>query len=415
MNLVKPEIRWGASSPDTRGYVLPLGDTARPDLATAVGNHHGPYSTYHASGKVRGLMNSGPNFDEIRRIQPAVEIGPFGTWVGEQIASLDPFGANATRDHPALVEYGLRSTISVIRNRFTLDPTLMERWGIQPDGNIVSRMRVTDLPIHQIPTHLTDETIRKKEWYIAEGTHVYAEPVWHMPTLEKRLHVPLGTIADVVGRQRRIMRDLVDHPDLEIMLPSIEGPMAFVFGDPKNLGKEVVPVTGRVHYKCKTSDVFDTDRCTCRPYLLQAWYSAIAAAQRNEIGVVVFLEEEGKAGGPLDKYGIYGLRDQQEDRPQDYLDHTTNTYGYRDLRFYEVMGDMLKYLGITHLDTIHSQSQFKARQLELQGIRIGNMVPLDPELIPPGAYVEYFGKQGSGHYGGNGCRESHEDSQLHQL
>jgi len=384
-----------------RGYVLPIGDTDDPKLATANGNYHGPYSTYHAMGHVRGLMNGDPHLESIRSIKPEVRIGPFGSWVGEQIASIDPFGATATQDFPDLVEHGIRSTITIIRNRFVLDPALMKRWGIEVDDKVVKKKSPRDLPDYQRPADLVDPSVLDNEWFIAEGTHVYAEPVWHIPTLEKRLHIDKGAIAEILGNQRHVMRSLVENPDLQIMLPQIEGPMAFVFGDSNNLGQEDVPVTGRVHYKCKTSDMLNTDRCTCRPYLQQGWYQSIAAAQRNEIGIVIYNEEEGKGGGPLDKYGIYYLRGKDADKPDQYLDRTLHTYGYRDLRFYELMGDMLKYLGVTHIDTMHSQSDFKKRQLELQGIRIGNMIPLEPDLIAPGAYVEYYGKEGSGHYGDN--------------
>ncbi|HCI04201.1 TPA: hypothetical protein DE059_04725, partial [Candidatus Peribacteria bacterium] len=140
------EIQWGASSVQDRGYVLPIGDTDDPKLATANGNYHGPYSTYHAMGHVRGLMNGDPHLESIRSIKPEVRIGPFGSWVGEQIASIDPFGATATQDFPDLVEHGIRSTITIIRNRFVLDPALMKRWGIEVDDKVVKKKSPRDLP-----------------------------------------------------------------------------------------------------------------------------------------------------------------------------------------------------------------------------------------------------------------------------
>lgn len=57
----------------------------------------------------------------------------------------------------------------------------------------------------------------------------------------------------------------------------------------------------RVHDECNGSDVFGSDICTCRPYLIFGIEEAVKEAQRGGSGVVVYFRKEGRALGEVTK------------------------------------------------------------------------------------------------------------------
>ena len=60
-------------------------------------------------------------------------------------------------------------------------------------------------------------------------------------------------------------------------------------------------LTLRVHDECNGSDVFGSDICTCKPYLIYAIEECIRGAQRGGVGVVVYFRKEGRALGEVTK------------------------------------------------------------------------------------------------------------------
>ncbi len=92
------------------------------------------------------------------------------------------------------------------------------------------------------------------------------DPVWHIPRL-----------ADAVGVGETLLRerlaqwtqnDTILDPDNKIFLPSIGGTTLYLFGDPSAITDPDREVACRPHDECNGSDVFGTDICTCRPYLV---------------------------------------------------------------------------------------------------------------------------------------------------
>ena len=63
----------------------------------------------------------------------------------------------------------------------------------------------------------------------------------------------------------------------------------------------------RVHDECNGSDVFGTDICTCRPYLIFAIKACIECAQRGGVGVVAYFRKEGRSLGEITKYRVYNV------------------------------------------------------------------------------------------------------------
>lgn len=70
-------------------------------------------------------------------------------------------------------------------------------------------------------------------------------------------------------------------------------------------------LTLRVHDECNGSDVFGSDICTCKPYLIFAIEECVRTAQRGGVGVVVYFRKEGRALGEVTKSVHFLLRKSQ--------------------------------------------------------------------------------------------------------
>ena len=113
----------------------------------------------------------------------------------------------------------------------------------------------------------------------------------------------------------------------------------------------------RPHDECNGSDVFGTDICTCRPYLVYAIQKAAECAQRGGCGLIVYYRKEGRALGEVTKFRVYNARTYQEggDRPETYFKMTENIAGIEDARCQELMPDVLKWLGTSSISTKYYQ------------------------------------------------------------
>lgn len=82
---------------------------------------------------------------------------------------------------------------------------------------------------------------------------------------------------------------------------SIGGLTVYCFGDPAKMSDENVRLALRVHDECNGSDVFGSDICTCRPYLIYGIEEAVKEAQKGGSGVVIYFRKEGRALGEVTK------------------------------------------------------------------------------------------------------------------
>jgi len=131
-------------------------------------------------------------------------------------------------------------------------------------------------------------------------------------------------------------------------------------------------LTLRVHDECRStfltrcpaltrppgngSDVFGSDICTCKPYLVFAIEECIRTAQRGGVGVVVYFRKEGRALGEVTKYLVYNLRKRGGDSADKYFRATELIAGVKDMRFQALMPDVLHWLGIKKVDNMVSMS-----------------------------------------------------------
>merc|ERR1719272_542622 len=175
----------------------------------------------------------------------------------------------------------------------------------------------------------------------------------------------------------------------------------YIIGNPAFLGDESKKVTVRVHDECNGSDVFGSDICTCRPYLVHGLVECIETAQAgNGVGILVYFRKEGRALGEVTKFLVYNARKRQEggDRADKYFQRTCSVAGVEDMRFQELMPDVLHWLGITRIDRLISMSDMKHDNIVATGIEVVQRVAIPEHMIPDDARVEMDAKVAAGYW-----------------
>jgi GTP cyclohydrolase II len=133
------------------------------------------------------------------------------------------------------------------------------------------------------------------------------------------------------------------------------------------------PVLGRIHSECLTGDALFSLRCDCG-FQLQAAMQRIAEEKR---GVLLYVRQEGRGIGLLNKIHAYHLQDQGADT----VDANVALGFAADLRDYTICADMLKLLGVSSLRLMTNNPR-KLSAMEKMGIHIAERVPLQEGKNP---------------------------------
>ena len=372
-------IEWGAADPMIRGPVI-AGANDTPSRS-AIGAHAGAYSLYRALAIAAGQLDAGHRPD-LTNTAPAEPIGPFPQWFDPGlIVSLDPWGHMAGQVYADRRAAGadIRPSIAVTKAHINMPEIVsaLREGRLRADGQVLGASgdaRVTKIAI---------------------------EPVWHLPGVAKRFGIDPNDLRRGLFEQTGGMfPELVTRPDLDVFLPPIGGMTVYLFGDVAGLGKTQTRIACRVHDECNGSDVFGSDICTCRPYLAHGIEVAIETAQQGGVGVIVYNRKEGRALGEVTKFLVYNARKRQEggDRADRYFERTECVAGVTDMRFQELMPDVLHWLGITRIDRLVSMSNMKYAPIVASGIEVVERVPIPDALIPADASVEMDAKKAAGYF-----------------
>ncbi len=230
---------------------------------------------------------------------------------------------------------------------------------------------------------------------------VAIDPVWYLPGIAERFRTTETTLRRILFEQTGGMfPELVTRPDLRVFLPPIGGTTIYLFGDVEKLSNARTPIACRVHDECSGSDVFGSDICTCRPYLIHGIEECVRMAQSGGLGIVVYYRKEGRALGEVTKFLVYNARKRQEggDVASAYFERTECVAGVQDARFQQLMPDALHWLGVRRIDRLISMSDMKYDALVGQGIEVVERVSLPDHLVPSDAQVEIAAKKAAGYF-----------------
>ncbi|RDW89399.1 putative bifunctional GTP cyclohydrolase II 4-dihydroxy-2butanone-4-phosphate synthase [Coleophoma cylindrospora] len=351
---------WGHKDPHTRGPVVVSRNQNTVRRRNAIGAHGGSYSIYYAlavaSNEIRA--DHKPDFTNT---EPAANIGPFPQWADKKkIVSMDPLGHLAPWIYKDLIE----------KENSKCHPTKV------PDGKIClnssGELAVTKFAV---------------------------EPVWYLPGVAERFGIDEGSLRRALFEHTGgSYPELITRGDIKLFLPPIGGLTVYCFGDPAKMSDEKVRLALRVHDECNGSDVFGSDICTCRPYLIYGIEEAVKEAQKGGSGVVIYFRKEGRALGEVTKYLVYNARKRGADRASEYFKRTENIAGVKDMRFQALMPDILHWLGIKKIDRMLSMSNMKHDAIVGQGIPIHERVELPESWIPADSRVEIDAKITAGYF-----------------
>ena len=140
--------------------------------------------------------------------------------------------------------------------------------------------------------------------------------------------------------------------------------LAFYMGE-LSAGEDIIV---RLHSECLTGDIFGSRRCDCGEQLDRSLQHIAEAGQ----GLLVYLRQEGRGIGLLEKIRAYNL----QDAGHDTVDANLLLGHQADERDYTVAVHILKDLGIKSVQLI-TNNPVKINALEEAGIKVNNRVKLD--------------------------------------
>ena len=206
-----------------------------------------------------------------------------------------------------------------------------------------------------------------------------------MPDLQKvaqEFGIKIITIKDLIAY--RLQKESIVEKGVEVHLPTSHGDFNIIpFRQISNGQEHVVlkkgtwekdePILVRVHSSCVTGDIFGSLRCECGEQL----HHAMEMIEKEGKGVIVYMYQEGRGIGLMNKIKAYALQEQG----MDTVDANIHLGFDADERDYGVGASILREIGVSKMRLI-TNNPVKRIGLEGYGLEIVENVPIEVGINP---------------------------------
>ena len=217
-----------------------------------------------------------------------------------------------------------------------------------------------------------------------DGTMARLPQLWEVA---QRFGLKIITIKDLIAYRLR-SESIVERGE-EVMMPTQWGQFRLIPFKQKSNGLEHIvlfkgdisdgnPVLVRVHSSCATGDIFGSMRCECGEQL----HRSMELIEQEGRGVIVYLNQEGRGIGLMEKIKAYKLQEEGLDTVEANL-HLGHMADERD---YGVGAQILQQLGIQQM-RLMSNNPIKRVGLEGYGLEVVETIPLE---IQPNEYNAFY-------------------------
>lgn len=206
-----------------------------------------------------------------------------------------------------------------------------------------------------------------------------------MPDLQKvaeKFGIKIITIKDLIAY--RIKEESIVEKGEEVHLPTKYGNFMLIPFRQKSNGLEHIvlkkgewekdePILVRVHSSCATGDIFGSMRCECGEQL----HKAMEMIEKEGKGVIVYMNQEGRGIGLMNKIRAYKLQEEGLDT----VDANIHLGFDPDERDYGVGASILREIGVSRMRLI-TNNPVKRAGLEGYGLQIVENIPIEVGINP---------------------------------
>ena len=205
--------------------------------------------------------------------------------------------------------------------------------------------------------------------------------------VSKKFDIKIICIKDLIAYRLKT-ESIVDKGE-EVDMPTEYGHFRLIPFRQKSNGREHIalikgeftkdePILVRVHSSCATGDIFGSMRCECGEQL----HKSMQLIEKEGKGVVVYLNQEGRGIGLMEKIKAYKL----QENGLDTVDANVHLGHQPDERDYGVGAQILRSIGVTKMRLI-TNNPIKRIGLEAYGLHIVENIPME---IKPNEYNAFY-------------------------
>ncbi|MDR2917446.1 MAG: bifunctional 3,4-dihydroxy-2-butanone-4-phosphate synthase/GTP cyclohydrolase II [Tannerella sp.] len=203
----------------------------------------------------------------------------------------------------------------------------------------------------------------------------------------RKFEIKIISIRDLIAY--RLQTESLVEKGVEVKMPTKYGIFHLIPFKQKSNGLEHValikgeisvdePLLVRVHSSCMTGDIFGSMRCDCGEQL----HKAMRLIEQEGKGVVLYLNQEGRGIGLMDKMKAYKLQEEG----MDTVDANLHLCHRADERDYGVGAQILRQIGV-HKMRLITNNPVKRVGLEAYGLQVVENVPIE---VTPNKYNEFY-------------------------